>query len=174
MLLRKKNSIALLCLLLACCQEVDLDTKPSDGNQAATSANGQSANVVGTGQGTMEYPFTVNDIRSYMVGTARTAMNHAEFTAEAGNQSNILLSNDSLCTDTARCISVELSSDKWKKALSLPTNLVHFRKCLLVKGIPSPYLRRKGLRNVSEGLWLDGFDIASVAPQDWDSIELPF
>ena len=187
MLLRKKNSIALLCLLLACCQEVDLDTKPSDGNQAATSANGQSANVVGTGQGTMEYPFTVNDIRSlslsaseavwvigYMVGTARTAMSHAEFTSEAGNQSNILLSNDSLCTDTARCIPVELSSDKWKKALSLPTNLVHFRKCLLVKGIPSTYLRRKGLRNVSEGLWLDGFDIASVAPQDWDSIELPF
>jgi hypothetical protein len=100
-------------------------------------------------------------------------MSNATFLSESQNQTNILLSSDSLCTDTARCIPVELSSDKWRKALSLPTNTLHFRKCLLVQGIPSRYLyNRKGLRNVSAGLWLDGFDIASVAPQDWNTIEI--
>ena len=187
MLLQKRNSIVLLCLLFACCQKVDLGTEPTDATSGQTSDTGQPVNVLGTGKGTMEYPLTVTDIRSmslssseavwvigYMVGTARTAMNHAEFSSEASNQSNILLSYDSLCTDTARCIPIELSSDKWKKSFSLPTNVVHFHKCLLVKGLPSIYLHRKGLRSVSAGHWLDGFDISSVAPQDWDSIELPF
>ena len=178
MLLRKRNSLTLLCLLLACCQKVDLTADP-EGTYADTSA--QASAIVGTGEGTAERPYTVTDIRSlslsgseavwvigYMVGTARTAMSHAVFSDEADNQSNILLSHDSLCTDTARCIPVELSSDKWRKSLSLPANVAHFRKCLLVKGIPSSYLRRKGLRSVSAGLWLDGFDISSVAPEEWE------
>jgi len=181
MLSRKRNSLVLLCLLLACCQKIDL-TEPTDSEQQTTE---QAVAVLGTGEGTMAYPYTVADIRSlslssseaiwvigYMVGTARTSMNNAEFSANATNQSNILLSLDSLCSDTAHCIPIELSSDKWKKSLSVPTNTSYFRKCLLVKGIPLLYLHRKGLRSVSAGLWLDGFDISSVAPQEWSQITI--
>ena len=174
--------------MLVCCQEVDLAEYEQDSADSNTAdLQGKPVTVYGTGEGTTECPYTVTDIRSmslsrndsvwvigYLVGTARTAMSHAVFSSDADNQSNILLSNDSLCTDTAHCIPIELYSDKWRRNLSLPTNTAHFRKCLLVKGVPSVYLHRKGLRSISAGLWLDGFDIASVAPQDWDSIELPF
>lgn len=183
MLLRKKNSTApvLLCLMLACCQKIDLTTTP-DGTDNVNSSALATA-IVGTGKGTTECPYTVTDIRSlslpsneaiwvigYMVGTARTSMSHAVFSIDAENQSNILLSFDSLCTDTAHCIPIELTTDKWRERFSLPANVIHFRKCLLVKGIPSQYLHRKGLRKVSAGLWLDGFDISSVEPTEWGTI----
>ena len=183
MLSPRRNSLLLLALLLACCQEVVPDAA-SGGTGPAEAAAGASA-IVGTGEGTAERPFTVADIRAmslpgsesvwvigYMVGTARQSMGNAVFSADAANRSNILLSSDSLCTDTARCIPIELSADKWRQSLSLPANVAHFRKCLLVKATPSRYLNRKGLRSVSAGLWLDGFDIASVAPNDWGSIIL--
>ena len=180
MLLRKRNSLALLCLvLLTCCQKIDLPVEPD--NTGAAGNEEQAASIIGTGEGTKECPYTATDIRSlelsnseavwvigYMVGTARLSMSNAAFSIEADNQSNILLASDSLCCDTARCIPVELSTDKWRKSLSLPTNTSHFHKCLLVRGIPSTYLNRKGLRSVSAGLWLDGFDISSVAPQEWE------
>ncbi len=184
MLSLKRNSLLLLCLLFACCQKVDTTAEPDNADSADDSE--QAVNVVGTGEGTMAYPYTVADIRSlslsgseavwvvgYMVGTAPTSMNNATFNANADHQSNILLSFDSLCTDTAHCIPVELYSAKNKRNFSLPMNTTHFRKCLLVKGIPSRYLyNRKGLRNVSAGLWMDGFDIASVSPQEWGTITL--
>ena len=183
MLSRKRNSLALLCLLLVGCQKIGPVVDPEKAD--AKDAQEQAGDIVGTGEGTMSHPYTVGDIRSktlsgseavwtigYMVGTAARSMSNAAFSAEADNQSNILLSPDSLCNDTARCIPIELSSTKWKAALSLPTNVRHFRKCLLVKAIPSRYLNRKGLRNVSAGLWLDGFDIAAVAPNEWGSIVL--
>ena len=179
MLLRKRNSLTLLCLLLVCCQKIDLTADPDGIGNADASA--QAAAIVGTGEGTAERPYTVTDIRSlslsgsdavwvigYLVGTARLSMSNAIFSIDAENKSNILLSSDSLCIDTARCIPVELSSDKWRKSLSLSMNMMHFRKCLLVKGIPSLYLHRKGLRSISAGLWLDGFDISSVAPEEWE------
>ena len=181
MLLRKKNSLLLLCLLLACCQKVDLTVEPDDTKTANNSE--EATAIVGTGEGTRQRPYTVTDIRSldfsgneavwvigYLVGTARQTMNNAVFSIEADNQSNILLSADSLCNNATLCIPVELSSDKWKKNLSLPTNTMHFQKCLLLKAIPSTYLNRKGLRKVSEGLWMDGFDISSIAPEEWGSI----
>lgn len=189
MLLQKRNSLVLLCMLLACCQEVDLTEYSKEStNSTPTETPAENVTVLGTGEGTAEHPYMVEHIRSmslsdgetvwvigYLVGTAPTSMNNAVFNAEAKNQSNILLSSDSLCSDTACCIPVELSSEKWKKSLSLPMNVVHFRKCLLVQGVPTRYLyNRKGLRKVSAGLWLDGFDIASVAPLDWSPIEIPF
>ncbi len=179
MLSRRKNSLVLLCLLLVCCQKIDLTADPDGAGTGEASE--ETVTIVGIGEGTMERPFTISNIRSlslsgeepvwvigYLAGTARRAMSAAEFNIEASNQSNILLASDSLCCDTARCIPVELSTDKWRKSLSLPTNTSHFHKCLLVRGIPSTYLNRKGLRSVSAGLWLDGFDISSVAPQEWE------
>lgn len=183
MLLRRRNSLLLLCLLFAACQKVDLTVEPEDEEKA--SASEEVGSIIGTGEGSSRCPYTVTDIRSlelsasdavwvigYMVGTAPRAMSNAVLSADADNQSNILLAADSLCTDPERCIPVELSSAKNKASFSLPKNTAHFRKCLLLKGIPSTYLYRKGLRSVSAGLWLDGFDISSVAPTEWGSIEI--
>lgn len=180
MLLRKRNSLLLLCLLLACCQKADLTVEPDE-----TGTSEESEAVIGTGEGTRKCPYTVADIRSkeldgseavwvigYMVGTARQAMSHAVFSIDADNQSNILLSGDSLCSDASNCIPVELNTAKLKDNFSLPTNTNHFQKCLLLKGVPLMYLNRKGLRKVSAGLWMDGFDIASIAPTEWGTIEI--
>jgi len=180
MLSLKRNSLGMLCLLLVCCQEYDPTVEPTDSGQSTSATTEQTVTVLGTGRGTETYPYTVEDIQSmsnseseavwvigYMVGTARFAMKNAVFSTDATNQSNILLSSDPLCTDTERCIPVELASEKWKKSLSLPANVAHFRKCLLVKGIPSQYLNKKGLQNISAGLWLDDFDMSSIAPQNW-------
>ena len=170
-------------MMLACCQKTDLTVEPEDKGPADGAE--EVGTIVGTGEGTSRCPFTVTDILSkelssndavwvigYMVGTAPRSMNNAIFSVETDNQSNILLSTDSLCSNADLCIPVELSSAKNKTSFSLPANTGHFRKCLLVKGIPSTYLNRKGLRNISTGLWLDGFDISSVAPEEWGSIIL--
>ena len=181
--LRRRNSLLLCCLLLACCQKTDLTVKP-DGVGAAREAT-RAVRLVGTGEGTRDCPYTIADfcalelsadepvwVVGYVVGTAPRSMGNAVFSADADNGSNILLSSDSLCTDIARCIPVELSTAGSKASFSLPANAGHFRKCLLIEGVPSTYLYTKGLRRVSAGLWLDGFDISSVEPTVWGSIEI--
>lgn len=181
----KRISLALLCpLLLLGCQQLSLTDEP-DGT-GSTEQDATPTSIAGTGVGSRELPLTAADVRAmttesgepvwvigYLVGTARQTMNNAVFSPETDNQSNILISSDSLCTDTARCIAVELASAKYKALLSLPTNVAHFHQCVLLRGIPSRYLNnRKGLRSISAGLWLDGFDIASVAPLEWGSIKI--
>ena len=183
MLSPRKNSFVLLCLLLACCQQAELTLEPDTAHGKDTF--NPTETPVGTGAGTQDCPYTVSDIRAaslpvneeawvigYMVGTALRSMSNASFSIDASNQTNILLSYDSLCTDTSRCIPVELISDKARRDFSLPANTAHFHRCLLVKGIPSVYLNRKGLRSISAGLWLDGFDISTVAPQEGEQIGL--
>ena len=182
----KRNSLPWLCslglcLTLVCCQKMDVPA----GTESEADTREEAARIVGTGEGTRERPYTVTDIRSssltttepvwvvgYMVGTAPRSMTNASFSIDADNQSNILLSSDSLCTDPGACIPVELSSSKNKSEFSLPSNKSHFRQCLLLKALPSQYLYGRGLRNISTGLWLDGFDIASVAPQEWGEWEI--
>ena len=181
MLLPKRNSLAILCLLFICCQKADLDAEPAEVAETTV----QSVAIVGTGLGSMSCPYTVADVMDaplpsdepvwvigYVVGTARQSMSNAVFSPEAENQSNILLSPDSLCESTDDCIPVELQSEKARSNFSIPTNRAHFHQPLLVKGRPSVYLNRTGLRGISTGLWLDGFDIASVAPLNWGTIQI--
>ena len=183
MLSLRKISTLLLALLMAACQQVVLTDDTDD--SPTPDETEDFVSVVGTGLGSMRCPYTVTDlcdtslpgdepvwVIGYVVGTARQAMSNAVFSPDAENQTNILLSPDSLCCSTDGCIPVELQSAKARTSFSVPTNRAHFRKCLLVKGLPSVYLNRKGLRGVSTGLWLDGFDISSVAPQNWGSIEI--
>lgn len=183
MRLRRRNSLLSLCLLLACCQKVDLTVEP-DGAGAADVSE-LAVCIVGTGEGTRDCPYTVTDfcalefsgdeavwVIGYVVGTAPRSMGNAVFGPDAENESNILLAGDSLCRDANRCIPVELHSAKLKASFSLPQNATRFGKCLLIEAVPSTYLYTKGLRSVSAGLWMDGFDISSVAPLEWGSIEI--
>lgn len=181
MLLRKKINLCLLCFFVAACQKADLTAEPSD----ISDEEELPVAIRGTGEGLKAFPYTVADVRTrslatdeavwvigYVVGTARQTMNNATFRSDVDNQSNILLASDSLCTDTARCIPVELATAKWKQMISIPTNPEHFGKCLLIRAIPSIYLKRKGLQNISASLWMDGFDISTVAPTEWGLVEI--
>lgn len=186
MLSLRKSSLLLVALLIAACQKVDLTADPEDKpDTPAANPEVQAASLLGTGEGTPSMPYTVNDVRSgvpsatgdvwvigYMVGTAPRSMSAASFAAEATNRSNILLSGDALCTDTACCIPVELSSEKMRKLLALPDNRAHYRQCVLLCGTPSVYLYRKGLRSITAAQWLDGFDISTIAPEDWEVVPL--
>ncbi len=180
----RRNSIGLFCLLLSCCQKIDPTTTPTAGSGEELP---QVSGIQGTGLGTAAFPYSVADIRSgasategsawvigYVVGTAPGSMAAATFLASATNQSNILLSSDSLCTDTARCIPVELVSAKMRQQFALPNGSARFRKCVMLCGTPAVYLRnRRGLRNITAGLWLENFDVSEVAPQEWGIITLP-
>ncbi|MGN0233446.1 MAG: DUF6359 domain-containing protein [Bacteroidaceae bacterium] len=139
---------------------------------------------MGTGQGTQEYPFTVRDVLDgmvagvsgqvwvigYAVGSAYRSLDNASFSLEDASSTSLLLSGDSLCSDVTCCVPVELSSSKWKSLLSLPSNPNGFRQCVLLMGVPATYYRTSGLRSLSEGRWLYGFDISSISqdPQEWE------
>lgn len=186
MLSLRKSSLLLVGLLMVACQKVDLTEDPEDKPDAPTvNPEVLATSLLGTGEGTMSMPYTVSDIRSmsldaaqpvwvigYMVGTAPSKMSAASFAIDAANRSNMLLSGDSLCTDTARCIPVELKTDKLRKQLALPDNRTHFRQCVLLCGTPSVYLYRKGLRSITAAQWLDGFDISTIAPEEWEVVPL--
>ncbi|MCF0197517.1 MAG: hypothetical protein HUK03_09900, partial [Bacteroidaceae bacterium] len=136
---------------------------------------------VGVGQGTASHPWTVRHIINlpkdtsgwvigYVVGEAYRSMANADFSAKGEYGSNILLSYDSLCTTTSRCIAVELNTQKRKQACSLRFNKDLFRQCLMVHGKVQTYLDKKGLRDCDASLSLKGFDISLIDPQpeEWE------
>ena len=140
----------------------------------------------GTGEGTFEFPFTVRDVQEgnasnalgavwvigYAVGSAYRSLDNASFTLENASHTSLLLSADSLCIDVSRCIPVELSTAKWQSLFSLPSNPSGLHQCVMLMGVPSLYYRKNGLRSLSEGQWLYGFDISSISrePQEWDEV----
>ncbi|MGN1255962.1 MAG: DUF6359 domain-containing protein [Bacteroidaceae bacterium] len=138
----------------------------------------------GTGEGTFEFPFTVKDVQEgtaagasgqvwvigYVVGSAYRSLDNASFSLENASSSSLLLSSDSLCTDVTHCIPVELSSTKWQSQFALPSNPSGYHQCVMFMGTPALYYRKNGLRSLSEGHWLYGFDISSISrePQEWE------
>lgn len=138
----------------------------------------------GTGVGTFEYPFTIKDVLEgtaagasgqvwvigYAVGSAYRSLDNASFVLENASSTSLLLSSDSLCTDVTHCIPVELSSTKWQSMFALPSNPGGYHQCVMFMGRPALYYRKNGLRSLSEGHWLYGFDISSISrePQEWE------
>ncbi|MCR4920842.1 MAG: DUF6359 domain-containing protein [Bacteroidaceae bacterium] len=136
------------------------------------------------GKGTAEAPYTVEDLLSadltksggacwvigYVVGATYRTMNNAEFAPDANYSANVLLAGDSLCTSSQRCIPVELSSTSLQKKFALPHNPQGFRQCAMFYGKPARYFNVNGLRNISAGHWLWGFDIQQInpIPEEWN------
>lgn len=174
--------LAVGLLLLASCQKALLDDAPGSPG-ISTKALPQ-----GTGAGTEHCPYTVTDVLTghvradsgavwvagYAVGSTYRTLSAADFSPSTPYAGNVLLSADSLCRDASRCIPVELASTKWQTLLALPHNPQGYRQCLLVQGVPMTYYKHNGLRRVSAGRWLYGFDLGSVShdPEEWviDSI----
>lgn len=159
-------------MLAVSCEKVDLSK-----DEAAASDIEWSGPPTGTGEGTAQKPYTVKDIQTlslaeagqcwvigYVVGATYRSLNEAMFTPTTSYTSNILLSGDSLCSDTRNCIPVELSSKKMQKSFALPQNPSGFRQCAVFHGTAARYFSKNGLRDIDAGHWLYGFDIQTVCP----------
>lgn len=167
-------------LSIECCQKIDLEdnNSPEKTKDNYTSSTIIS-NIKSTGQGLITSPLTVKDVINgkfpniesktwvigYVVGATKTSLSNAEFSDSTSYSTSILLAMDSMCTDVTYCIPVELNTEKLKKAYAIPNNRKAFRKSLLVLGTLKPYYKVNGLREVSEGHWLFGFDISFIAPE---------
>ena len=180
-----KRLPAYLCLLVlfTACQKVNFDRGGSDEDIP------EDLTFTGTGRGTPEAPFTVEDILDgnmmgevdecwvigYVVGATYSSMKNALFKPKTFYDTNILLSSDSTCQDVTYCIPVELTTKAMKEDFSLAANPERFHKCLLIKGWPALYFKVNGLRRASAGHWLGEFDIKSLLnePEEWNQDIIP-
>lgn len=178
---RNKLTASLLCLvlLLPSCQQMSLEEET--GGSGGTSC----ATPVGFGEGTAERPFTVADVQKgravasqaqvwvigYAVGSAYRSLDNATFSPSAASSSSLLLSADSACTQVSRCIPVELGSVKWQRQFALSQQPAGFRQCVMLRGVPSKYYNKNGLRSLSAGRWFLGLDLSCVSrdPQEWET-----
>ena len=165
-------------LLAVACEKVDLTKEETTGGNVEWSGP-----PIGTGEGTAQKPYTVEEIQTlpmgetgqcwvigYVVGATYRSMNEAMFTSATSYTSNILLSGDSLCEDIRNCIPVELNGKKMQKAFALPQNPAGFRQCAVFHGTAARYFSKNGLREIDAGHWLLGFDIQAICPtpQEWE------
>ncbi len=176
-----RPGIVCLLLLLCCgCQKYERDD--------STESEGQSPVVypIGHGHGTQQRPLTVADVwagnaaegqscwvMGYAVGSTYRTMSNALFSVPTTWAQNILLSDDSLCTDVADCIAVQFATQKMKDAFSLVSHPDMHTRAVVLHGTIGTYLNLPGLRQASEGYWLPGFDLgqANVPPTPWDEFE---
>lgn len=141
----------------------------------------------GTGLGTSDQPYTVEDfllgrnaaessscwIIGYVVGATYQSISNAEFNQETSYTTNILLAADSTCKKADQCIPIELKGTQMQKTFALPHNPSGFRQCAMFYGLPGKYFKKPGLRNTSSGVWLYGFDISSITPENWQTDSIP-
>ena len=165
--------------LTAGCEKYDFTEGEDSGKESE-----ELAPPTDTGKGTAEAPYTVEDMMSselvqsggacwvigYVVGATYRTMNNAEFTSATDYSANVLLSGDSTCTNPQRCLPVELSSTSLQKKFALSYNPQGFRQCVMFYGKPARYFNVNGLRNISTGHWLWGFDIQQInpTPEEWN------
>ena len=177
---RRLSYLLLLALALtAGCEKYDFTDEGGSGKDSE-----ELTPPTDTGKGTAEAPYTVEDMMTleaaqsggacwvigYVVGATYRTMNNAEFTSATDYSANILLAGDSLCTDSRSCLPVELSSTSLQKKFALPYMPQGFRQCVVFCGKPARYFNVNGLRNISTGHWLWGFDIQQIhpTPEEWN------
>lgn len=175
--------LAALCLFAAC-EKADFDEDTPDDTPPTAAAPPTSS-----GLGTQESPLTVEQVLrgdtlptqplwlvGYAVGSTYRSMSNARFETVTTYATNLLLASDSLCTDAARCIPVELPTSAMQRELSLSQHPDCHRRCIMVCGTPGRYFSHNGLRNVSAGYWLPGFDLSTIvtAPSEWEEQETPY
>jgi hypothetical protein len=181
-----RRPIAYLTLLFAlcACEKIDFSEETGSGEDVP-----ENLTFLGTGKGTLEAPFTVEDVLKgiseessegfwvigYAVGATYSSIKNAELKAYTFYDSNILLAADSTCKDYQACIPVELNTKALKEQFALPSHPERYRQCLLIKGFPAMYFKVNGIRRPSTGHWLGRFDISSISaePEAWTQDTIP-
>lgn len=144
----------------------------------------------GHGKGTQERPYTPDEllaggglpygeavwVMGYAVGSTIESMENAWFDVPTEYEHNILLSNDSLCSDPADCIAVELSGSEMQLRYSLAFQPGSFQRFLVVRGTLGSYFKQAGIRKADAAYWIDGFDLTRICPprQEWDVVDKEF
>lgn len=167
---RIKQGIGVLAafLLLAACEKVEIPTSEGGGNGGDVSEEETDIEIKGTGEGSLEKPFTVRDVLEgekahqgrqcwivgYVVGFTRYSMSNADFTTEGAVQSNVLLADNPEEEDPVLCVPIELSTDKLHKKVSLAYNPDSLGRRIMIEGLVMDYFKVSGLRQVKEFHWL--------------------
>ncbi len=173
-----------LCLA---CEKVNLD---EEDEVVAENSSSSLLAPVGHGLGTQARPLTPDElmdgstpqdtsqcwVMGYAVGSTKSALSNAIFTVPTSYTSNILLANDSTCTDYTQCVAVELGTTSIISQFSLcnyPSGLHQF---VVLCGTYGTYFRKVGLRSVSQGYWISGFDLATImpVPEEWEEMDIPY
>ncbi|MCD7722283.1 MAG: DUF6359 domain-containing protein [Prevotellaceae bacterium] len=170
------TAIVTLCLLG--CEKVDLD---DDGTSVGASSQTEP---IGHGLGTQDCPLTPDEmldgvmpqstsdcwVMGYAVGSTYRTLSNAVFGVPTTYSTNILLASDSLCEDVSKCIAAELSSTTMKNKFSLSLCPEEVRQFVVLEGTYGTYFSQTGLRTVSGGYWLPGFNLSLIcpAPQEWE------
>jgi len=173
-------------LLLVACEHVDLE----DEETVSSATDLPQIVPVGHGRGSQELPYTVGElldgkkpqtsancwVMGYAVGSTQSSFSNALFEVPTAYYTNILLSDDSLCTDAEQCIAIELSTKAMQEKFSLDYYPEGFRQFVVVSGTFGQYFRHVGFRKVQQGYWIPGFDLGTIlsSPTTWDEVEENF
>lgn len=160
------------------CEHIDFAENEGKGNENVVQTTDLPQQ---TGQGTLEAPYTVSDIRNessmtgqtvwiigYAVGDAYRSLANATFQPPFQHTSSLLLATSTHCADAAQCLPVELSTTKQKELLSLANNPERHHQCLLVQGTLQTYYGTTGLRSINAYHWLPNYTIPQTEPAEWD------
>ena len=172
----KLNKIfAALMLVMAVAFSACADKNPpvGPGNNSGTGETPGSGNGSNTGQGTLESPFTADDVialngsktgtyyvKAYIVGqiAGKSLQDESQFAApfsgsknddgtENAYNTNILIASAAGVTDVTKCVPVQLPSGDLRKGLNLVENPDMHGQEILIYGSLEKYFGAPGIKN---------------------------
>lgn len=187
-----KRLIALFMVSICCgCEQLNI-SDIEDNDKGTTGKEKENINIIFpgvTGRGTVEAPYTTTQVLqlggtlldrdvwiiSYAVGEAYSGMKNATFDIEeCTHGSNILLSDDSLCTSPTNILPVELNKTALKTAIGLNYNPLYHRQCIVLQGTITAYLGQLGIRTVTHHMWFPNHTIPQNVSKDWEKDNYTF
>jgi hypothetical protein len=161
---------------MSACQKYDFS------DEAATEETDTWQMPIGTGEGTVARPYTVDDMLThdhsgegmcwvigYVIGATYQNMGNVEYKASTTYKHNVLLAADSFHISQKGVLPVELSTAALQKSFSIPHHPEGFHQCVMFLGKPARYFYTNGLREIRTGHWMYHFDISTIHPhpQEW-------
>ncbi len=174
-------AIALSAIALTGCQLEDLTE-----DTAQETEEDELVYPVGHGQGTQLRPYTPDDllagkaesgqqvwVMGYAVGSTYRSLSNAIFSVPTTYESNILLANDTLCTDAAQCIAVELSTSTIKEQFALSNQPQRLHQLVVFQGTAGTYFSQAGLRQAATGYWFPDYfpSLSDTGTEEWEENE---
>ena len=162
----------IMAVAFAACQPTNPPVGPG-GPGSGNNGGDTTSTVVGQGQGTLESPFTADDVialngsktgayyvEAYIVGqiAGKSLTDNAEFTAPFSGSTNddgsvnayntnLLIASAAGVTDVAKCVPVQLPSGALRSGLNLVENPDMLGQKILIYGSLEKYFGAPGIKN---------------------------